>query len=540
MKNSLKIFKFSELIILTLLLSLCSKDNPSDMGINPKAASINDFFDAIPDWKIPEVGPPVDIYKDSVVVAGDAADRSYECPVFERHLYSTISKFVSAGTNFGIIWPGALIQGKSLQTGKLKLINATDKRAPVTLTTSIPLTESSKTIIPNSVTAQQAISDFMIAAGKMPEGSKAGAGVMNFQVEEASTFKQSMMQMGISAGFTDPESGVGLDASLNVSNNRKSNTHTVVALFLQEMFTVRVADDMLPAPSDFFSTNFSQDDLDALESAGEIGNDNIPLYIESVTYGRIMIFSMKSESVESASKLSGALEASMGNYAHISVNDSTENNDILKSTTYKIYSAGGTDAAANEAIANLDWSKFFAESPASAAVPISFVAKTLNGHEIVGLVDSTTFDHRDDCSLIEVIVPPDPIVTSYDVSVEWTKTDNTGLCFGGGGYGLCSPHAGVKLDQEYVYTNLTALNGYKRAFTINVDNGVVQNPSFTIRSLSYLKLPLGQYSTKTASNTYNVLNLPDGNTNVKHTLSNYAGSVALTYRITKTTNTRKE
>ena len=534
MKTLKKIIKFSQLLFLILMLSLCSKDSSLD-SVNKDATSINAYFSSLPDWQTPEVTPRDDIYKDSIKVEGNTPDSSYECSIFERHLVEVIKNFISVGTNFGTIWPGAIIQGKTIKTGELKLLSVTGKRAPITLTTDIPLTETSKTIIPNSVNAQQAIADFMIAAGEMPEGSKAGAGLMNFQVEEATTFKQSMLQMGISAGFTDPESGVGLDGSLSVSSNRKSNTHTVVAKFVQEMFTVRVADDLIPKPVDFFSTDFSQADLDALESEGEIGNDNIPVYVESVTYGRILIFSLKSESVESSSELSAALEASMADYANVGGNLSGSNDKIFSTATHKVYSAGGTDAAANAAIASLDWSKFFVESPASTAVPISFVAKTLSGKEIVGVIDSTIFDRRDDCSLIEYLEPPAPEVASYDVTVAWTHTDNTGLCFGSGSYGLCSPTAFVKLEQEYTFSTLTALNGYKRSFTINLDDATPYY-KFTVRSLSYLKLPLGQYTTKTQSNTYDVRNLPDGNSSIHHKMSNYAGSVTLTYVITKKTN----
>lgn len=151
------------------------------------------------------------------------------------------------------------------------------------------------------------------------------------------------------------------------------------------------------------------------------------------------------------------------------------------------------------------------------------------------MVESTSFDYRENCSLIEIIEPPEPEIESYDVTVEWTETKNTGLCFGGGGYGLCSPQATLKLERENTFSALTALNQYKRPFTINLDDNSPYY-KFTIRSISHLKLPLGQYTYKTQANTYDVRNLPEGDKYISHTLSNYAGSVTLKYRITKTTN----
>ncbi len=334
----------------------------------------------------------------------------------------------------------------------------------LSLTTNLTLGETSKTIEPNSSTAQQAIADFMIAAGEMPEGSQ-GGGTMNFQVVEASTFEQSMQQMGISAGFTEPQSSVGLDGSLSVEKSRSSFDHTVVAQFVQEMFTVRVADDLIPAPADFFTNDFSITEIEQMENAGEIGSDNIPLYIESVTYGRLLLFSMRSETVASGGKLETALRVSMAKYANAGGELSEGHDEIFKTASYRIYSAGGSQEGANAAIANLDWSRFFVKSTASEAIPISFVAKTLKGKKIVGLVNSTTFDQRDNCSLLELIEPPAPEIASYDIIVTWTRTDNTGACIGGS-IGTCKPDAFVKLEGENTFTTLTALKSFQRSFKI--------------------------------------------------------------------------
>lgn len=522
------------IIIFSLIFSFCTTDSVDPNNVNSDATSINEYFNSIPDWEINEIEPKEDIYIDSVVVTGENPEDSYECPVFERNMVTTISNFISVGTNFGTIWPGAIIQGNSLKTGELKLINANEKRAPITLVTNIALDEVSKTITPNSETAQQAIADFMIAAGEMPEGTQSGAGTMNFHVEEATTFEQSMQSMGISAGFTEPQSSVGLDASLSVESSRNSSTHTVVAKYVQEMFTVRVADDLIPTPADFFTSDFSMTDIETMENAGLIGENNIPIYIESVTYGRILLFSMQSESVASSNKLSAALEASMADYANAGGELDEEHDEIFSTATHKIFSAGGTDGAANAAIANLDWSRFFVESPASTAVPISFVAKTLSGKEIVGLVNSTTFERRDNCSLIEFIAPPAPEVESYDITVEWTETDNTGLCIGSSRFGTCAPQAYVKLERDNVFSTLTVANGYKRAFTIYSDDDYFR---FTIRSVITIPTPpLAYFTTKTQSGSFDVKKLQEGTRTYSHSLSNFVGSVKLTYQITKTTN----
>ncbi|HRQ50334.1 MAG TPA: thiol-activated cytolysin family protein, partial [Agriterribacter sp.] len=275
------------------------------------------------------------------------------------------------------------------------------------------------------------------------------------------------------------------------------------------------------------------DDLEMLNNSGATGPDNIPLYIESVTYGRILLFSMESRSVSSADKLSAALEASMADYANAGGSGDEKNKDIFETATHKIFSAGGTDAAANAAVANLDWSKFFVASPASTAVPVSFVARTVKGKKVAGLVQSEFYQQRADCSSPQ----------SYDVTVAWTDTDNTGLCFGtGGGLGSCSPGSIVGLERDISAISLTALNGYKTSFRLAPNADGDDNPAndkmkFTIESNSKLLGAIGSPSVvKTESRTYDVRSLADGNHALVHMFSNAVGSVKLTYKITRKAN----
>src|SRR5690606_18313035 len=204
--------------------------------------------------------------------------------------------------------------------------------------------------------------------------------------------------------------------------------------------------------------------------------------------------------------------------------------------THKIFSAGGTDAAANAAVANLDWSKFFVESPASTAVPISFVAKTVNGREVVNLVQSEVYEQREDCALI---TPSVQIPKSYDITVVWTKTDNTGACFGSSTLGTCLPTGRVH-PQSGSPTILTAGNDWTASFRYNVNedgDGLPENDPMSLKVASTSTLiVLGGSGLKFRSQTYNVRTMPEGNTTLVHRFSNFAGSVSITYRITKKTN----
>ncbi len=517
----LQIRKILYFLLATLMIPYaCSKHEDLNPLVNPNADSINSVISQLPDWKTETLTPaPAVLVNDVMVPTGGAP---YKCEVFKKNLARTFESITSVETNFGVIWPGALIQGKTLKSGELKNINL--KRSPITIQINIPLPEGSKKVdVPNSVNVQQAISDFQIAAGQMPEGSQSGAGLMNFSVEEAASFEQSMLAMGISGGFTDPESQVGLDASANVSVERAYNENTVIAKFVQEMFTVRIADDQMHAPVDFLAPDVTTADLKGLENKGELGAGNIPLYIESVTYGRILLFTMKSTSVSSGSQLSTALQASMGDYVNGGGSLSNEQKQILENSTTTIFSAGGTKDAANAAIANLNWSEFFKAAPATTAVPISFKVKTLNGEKTVQIADSVNYMQRDNCN--------GP--SSYDVTVTWPNNDYSGLCIGG----ACPNQAWVKLLSNTFGTELTLLNGYKYKMHFTPDDVATQTGrQFTISSSVELLLPGGLLTTKTKTTTHDVTTLNNGNTTVQHILQNYAGSVTLYFTINKVTN----
>lgn len=499
----------------------CSSDEEvkpeKESGKNPEAESINDFIGNLADWETKNVEEKAPVVLSDVMVPKPGGD-AYKCQTIAKNLVRTFQDIIAVETNFGIIWPGALIQGSTLAEGELKTINI--KRAPITVQIDIPLNEGSKKIdVPNSVTVQQAISDFQIAAGEMPEGSQSGAGVMNFSVEEASSFDQSMLAMGISGGFTEPQSQVGLEASANVSVERSYREHTVIAKFVQQMFTVRIADDLIEQPVDFFAPDVILSDLKALESNGSIGTENVPLYIESVTYGRIMLFTMKSTNASSGSSLSVALQASMADYANGGASLTDEQREMLENTTTTIFSAGGTKEAANAAIASLNWSEFFKAAPATTAVPISFVAKTLNGKKIVKIVDYADYVERDNCKA----------PSSYDITVTWPNNDYTGLCKGG----LCPQQVFVKPSTTNVGTLLTPLNSYTYSATFTTDDA---QPQIQIRSVVELLLYGGAFATKVNETTHNVLSLPTGNKAVQHIAQNLAGSVTLDFNIHKVVN----
>ena len=393
LKNFKTLILFSALIMGFIQ---CSKE---DLGVinNPDATSINEYVSQFSDWTDQTVPIEYDSLAGTVELQNDLKIPQ-TCDKYNAAINLSTSDIISVGTNFGKIWPGALVEGNSLESGDLKLINI--DRAPITINTNLPINQTFREIDdPNSVSVQQAISEMQIESGLMPEGAQAGAGIMETRIEEYSTFLQAMLSMGINGGFTEPETKIKLSGEAGGSIEFAYNTHSVIAKFIQKAFTVRLADDLLETPADFFSNTVSMEDLKKLENNGTMSSSNVPLYIESVTYGRVLLFTLTSTTVESGVKLQAALNASWEQYAEGGGKLSTEDSIALESRTTKIFSAGGTEEGGNAAVANLNWSEFFVEAPVTTAVPLFFVARTLNGKKKVVMVDNAIFEHRGNCDM---------------------------------------------------------------------------------------------------------------------------------------------
>lgn len=386
--------------VLLLIFTQCSTE---DMEIgNPEAPLINDHIRQLPLWVDQTIPASWDSVLEPLNLENEDDKIPFICDNHSIGISVATEDIISVGSNFGKIWPGALIEGNSLESGDLKLINI--DRAPITINTNLPINKTFREIDnPNSVTVQQGISEMQIESGLMPDGARAGAGIMNTRVEEYTTFIQAMLSVGISAGFTEPQSKIKLSGEAGVSLEREQNTHSVIVKFVQNTFTVRLADDLIETPADFFANTVTAEDLTKLENSGTMSSSNVPLYIESVTYGRFLLFTMTSTTVKTAAKLNAAVEASWDKYAHAGGELSAEFELALSSKQTKIFSAGGSEEGANAAVAELDWSKFFVEAPVTTAVPISFVARTLNGRKKVVLIDNTAFKQRGNCESPEQI-----------------------------------------------------------------------------------------------------------------------------------------
>jgi hypothetical protein len=123
-----------------------------------------------------------------------------------------------------------------------------------------------------------------------------GAGASTFTSVESHSTRQTLVSLGLDARYLGAEASARLDYSKNASQR------TYTAYFVQRLFTIAV--DLPERPSSVFADGVTGADLQALG----ISASNLPLYIDSVSYGRILMFSFTSS--DSRERIEAALEFS--------------------------------------------------------------------------------------------------------------------------------------------------------------------------------------------------------------------------------------
>jgi hypothetical protein len=180
------------------------------------------------------------------------------------------------------LWPGALIQGGGLlKIGFLRELPI-KKRAPLPISIQLPIFPNTVTVaLPAASTVEQAISQLLQTA--FSQHKDPGSSIA-FDMSETYSSKRAMLALGISANY----SGGSLSTTHSDVTNEQHNVMTVS--YIQKCFTVYV--DNPATPADLFSSDCRVSDFheqEVLDRIGVVnGNPNIPVFLSSVTYGRIL------------------------------------------------------------------------------------------------------------------------------------------------------------------------------------------------------------------------------------------------------------
>lgn len=322
------------------------------------------------------------------------------------------------------MWPGSLLQGQKYAGGLGSLGELPIRqRAPLKVFIDLLTEDVTRTVQnPDAASVASAVGGLIQQA--TDAGHVAGSSIF-FDQTTTHSLQQASLDLGISVNYlgTQVESSLSYDQSLE--------EHTLTAYFTQKMFTVSVVQPQ--TPSEFFSNEFTDAELNKQVELGRMGPDNLPTYISSVVYGRMLMLTMTS--THSVEDMRAALTASRDGIGSGSVDAS--HLQVLQESRIQVSTVGGVDDGVEGLITSGRLREYFAaDAPLTAARPLSYTVRNLADNSIAKVSETTVY-------AINECTPADRVPTGarYAITIDKLRLISTG----------CDPITGPSPEVYYTF-----------------------------------------------------------------------------------------
>ena len=307
------------------------------------------------------------------------------CSVNEPHTVSRVFEELAAFPFSGPLSPGLIVEGAGIVDGDLRVVPL--GRAPLTIVSSLDSANSVVSVEdPTSAALKQAVTDLKRDADAQFTGIDVTPADITYTREEVHSFEEAFLNMGVSLHYDSPNLRAQFDSSF--TQEEASEKHSIVVRLVQPMFTLRADTSTIVEPAEFFAVGTTTGQVDQMINNEVIAAENPPVIIDSVTYGRVMYFTMTNSTVSSASELEVAVEAAWGG-----VGGEAELTDrqrqVLSESRLEVIAYGGDQDVAFQAIRSGRLADFFSRVNTTTAAPLSMTVRTLDG-ELVSVADSAT------------------------------------------------------------------------------------------------------------------------------------------------------
>ena len=345
-------------LAMTIAIAGCEKDD--------------DYRDAINDYlgSLPPISTMLPAEK-TEVIDSTTEERSPEY-IYKTDYYSAAAGYdeqIVLNPQTDVIYPGALIKGESILDGSYLPIPA--DRKPITISTS--LTGSGQVSVtvedPKLSTVREAINSLMSQTYDVPPAN------MGFTIEQA--YSESQLKLSLRASY----SGV-VDVSGGFDYSNKNIKTRLIAKFIQSYYTLDM--DLPASPADLFNGDVNQ----------ALFGIYMPMYVSSVTYGRMALFTIESELEET--QVRAFLQ---GSYASVDASASTDFDELIASSTMKVYILGGSGADAGLTVDGFEAFKDYIKtggnySKNSPGAPISYKLRYIKDNTIGKMVFAASYPIR--------------------------------------------------------------------------------------------------------------------------------------------------
>jgi thiol-activated cytolysin len=388
-------------LLITLTLSAACADDQPTFETSERTAAIDALvrgIDALPTAPASiEEGEPSD----------PTAEGDYRCltrPISETRQHDQLVAF---SANSESMWPGALVRGDSIYSGLFTQI--VEARAPATISVSLENIAGHRSAVMES----PSLSSFREAVGSIVEKEVTGATPANIYAEIESINSEQQLAVALAAKASVTGVPAQIAASFDFSDREVRSRYLVK--YAQTYYTVDV--DQPALPSHVFGSEVTADDL-----ADVMGADNPPLYVSSVTFGRIVMFAY--ESAYSAEEVGAALEFLYSGGADVSGAVSVTYKEILSNARVTAYVLGGSGGEAARSLGSYEEIVEFIRSGGdysrnSPGAPIAYKLAYLRDNEPARMSFTTEYEQKE-CERVSQRV----LVTLKNIKVVATGSDD--------------------------------------------------------------------------------------------------------------------
>ncbi len=344
-----------------------------------KLTPVDEYFLCLNEWKNISPAKPDDPGTKQGDPSKPIKEGDYICTTQDYSLTKTPDSIVLLGDSAGDLWLGSLLQSQPYLDGKFQQLPA--KLAAMDVTINLSIAEPSVLVDnPSNASIQKAISTLVNRAQGTPLPAKA-----SYNFKEAYSTEQLLLDFNLSAKYA------GQSAKAALSIDKKTETKTISAYFVQNMFTVSVPPPV--TPSAYFN-DITLEYLKDQQQLGKISAENPPLYVSSVTYGRLLLFTFSSSA--SSSEIQASLDYAYKGAAEVDAKSKAKYDKILSEAEINIVPYGGAWQDAARLIRSASIKDYFSDdaAPLTTAVPISYQLKTLARDVQAAVAETTSYSEK--------------------------------------------------------------------------------------------------------------------------------------------------
>jgi thiol-activated cytolysin len=306
-----------------------------------------------------------------------------------QHLQETrqYDRIVAYAANSDSMYPGAIIGADSVLTGLFTQIVV--PRAPATISVSLENLGGSKL----AVVGSPSLSSVRDALASILDSEITGSTPANLysEIEQVHSENQLNMALGVQASW-----GLGI-ASLKSSFDwsKQDVRSRYIVRYTQAYYTVDL--DAPAAPSALFAA-----DVTLSQIADKIDTRRPPVYVSSVTYGRMVLFTFESQ--YSAEEMSAALDFAYSGGVDVRGDVSVTYKDIISQSKITAFILGGDAGAAVQTIDSYDALISFIKSGGnysrqSPGAPIAYKLSYLRDNSPARMSFTTDYE-LEDCTRV--------------------------------------------------------------------------------------------------------------------------------------------